>query len=891
MKIGVQKPIGRVAVSALLLLAAFLGVVPAVSALPPLTVNHFSGCSFSAGSGCSGTIQVAATGDVIVFTAQLNAFGGTAGNTVSVTSVSDGSSDVFAKIGAKEIVVGPGPNCSSGSSGCYDAEIWSTKTALAPGIYTITVVMSGIGSGVGTFGYLDTTGAQPQTGNVGSGSSASGVTSGHLTSSLSWTGPAIVISAVTIDGCSSASETFTPSAGFSPGCVLSNFPPAGMYATAATSPNNAAWSIVGGGSSQYAQFAAVFTAGLFTCSITNFDGGNYVVAGNGKFYNFFCEIQSSGVSTTNAMINQVKVRFNDSNTGSCTLTCFSTASPNIVILDYSNVTKQASLDSGSSVAILGTPNVVQGFNSATGVRSMNITFPVQMTVPFSVASLNRGIELYALLNGTAGSRGFEYVQTKYFNIIDAGNGGGGGVTLKQQGLCGTPPGADTFQMLCQYNASPKSWIAENATYYQLQHYQAQFSLETADPSGNPSPYYWQIFNETGTGCKGADCPSQNSGDWKIDAGLYTWDNTSLTCCWVKTIHVRLQTVMGRVGSNNLWTKFAAAWYDGSTLIANQTFHAFVPTDGGSGVHGQLGPSSVGIWLNFWYSQNNASMELGGEVGAYYTGMHNTGYLIWTSWSPFQGNFSNSQAFMPLKDHTGKLMSAQQAQMTKVYMNMSRPGGPFFAGQDNFQIITTNFAEQEFNTASQGMTGIVTPTFQLAVVPTVQSNSIFSPIINAIKSIATYFIKGLQAVGAVIWKALGSQFPWFTNFWSGVGGALVTFFKLFEDVIGSLISFLVLLASWFATLFNPIFNTITAAWTQINSLLAWLKYVPTQDIGPTIEVFVIIVFGLSLLEALFTNDWPYIIKLVSGAWRITEAILTWTWRLAKFVVDTIVGLIP
>lgn len=667
---------------------------------------------------------------------------------------------------------------------------------------------------------------------------------------------------------------FTPGASFTktPGPTF-----AAMYSVAGLSgATNFPQTNSGGLFIELGLMFALYGSGSFTCSITNMDAGNYLIAGNSKFYDFSCEAQSGAIGPMNAAFSDMKVSFNDSNTGSCAVTCFSPGMPSTVILDYDNATGASEVDQGGNLVTMGTPSATSSYNSTDGVRTLDVVFPVSLNTN-AITAVDRGIQLFANLSNGA-SRGLQYVRKDYFNILLSGDGGGSISHAVISGLCSIPSGADVFQTICAYGSDSHNWIAENATFYQLQQYQAQFSIETLDQYGNPSSAFWQNYANSGSGTN----PSSNAGDWHIDAGLYYWDNTSSTCCWVQGIHVQLSMKEGRVGSSNLWTEIDAVWNNGKNQIANQTFYAFVPDD--------TTGSQVNVWLNFWYSQNNGSSNEGGEVGAYFTGMHKVGGIISSSWSPFLGNQSSVQVFTPIVDHSGYLMNAGQVQLTKVYMNMSRPGAPeVHTNQANFEILTSNFQEQEFNTAPGGiMTGIATPTFAIAVVPVLQSNSIFSPIINALKSVATLIAKALVNVGTLIWSGLGSRFPWFTGSLSFMAGFIVNLLGFVETIFFWIFDVLKFTYGLIGIVFYPI-SAIIGAWDYI--LGTYGGIFKGADLQAMIEIVVIYIFVGWVLDNAEKGNGTAFLEAATMGWRIADSMAWWVWAIAKFFIDAAEGLIP
>ena len=861
------RSIGLMAMLLLSSMLVFSQVPQAHAAIP--VMNNFVKCGTANTDFITCSLVVASVGDAIYVTIQAYDNQQASFTDLFTVSLADGSSDSFASIVSSHGIIGGGADCDH--SACFDAEVWAAK-ATASGTVSFTVTISHVltsGNGITVVAY-DYSGAEVVASATASilcaplAGGCAAATTMQTSSSAVIGHDSVVIASLKPNG---NLANLVPGAGYEMFICLAGCGSAGASeignSSSVSSPTAFPFTYVANPAvNQYALAGAVFgpaPLGRFTCSITNMDAGNYLVAGINKFYDFSCQVQSNGIGFTNYPINDIQIKFNDS--------------LNVYVFEYNNSTGVASIDSGSSESLLGTPTIVQSYN--TGVRSMNITFPVSLN-QHALDSLKRGLQLYAQSGGNT-TRGFEYVHKGYFNIINKG----GQPTQANTGLCSVPPGADQFQAICAYGSNSHNWIAMNATYYNLLSYQTQFAIELRNLTGGLDlPAFWQNYANSGTGTN----PSSNKGDWRLNFGFYHWDNSSSTCCWVKGINVVLQMLQGRVGKNNLWTQLDVLWYNGASLITNQTVIDFVPSSGANG------PSSVQVWLNLWYSQNNASTSQGGEVGAFYTGMHNTGYLIWSSWSPFQGNQTQAQTLMPLTDHLGATMSAQQAQFTKVFMNMSRPGAPLaHAKQYNFEIETDQFQIQEFNIASAGMTGIATPIFAVAIVPTIQSSSIFSPIINAIKSIATFFSNALVALGNIVWAGLGARFPWFTGAISNFESLLISLAQLMVTLVINFISILKFLYAEAGLILVPI-QIIGGAWKFIQG--SYNTVFGGASLSAMIEIALIFFFTTWFFSTMESKSPAEgLMKMASTAWRVLDAILYWTWAVAKLLIDSVEGLIP
>jgi hypothetical protein len=846
----------RITIGALILISALVAMPIPANAVTP-TVANTAGHSCDAGGGgvssCMVTLTVANIGDTVAVA--LDWLSNGAGVTAGVQTISGGGI-TFVSQRLDTFVYCPAPTC--GLTPFYAGEqIWS-GAATSTGMKTFTVswvnAMNTADLEAWDMTSVPVTAVDTQTGEcafgIGCGATAQTTASSPLSPGLT-----LAISTVVAGETIGASSTgFTK---ISTGATST----AGQYSTTASSvaspthyaiatnsaclPNGCEWGTIG------ATFGVVLT-GPFTVVITNKDAGSYLIP-QGKFYDFQATVASSSIAGVNYLINDVKVRFNDS--------------VNIVVVEYNNSTQTFSVNSGNSFISLGSGGVTSSI--LAGVRTIVIHFSIALT-SLIIDSKNRGIELYAS-NSNGDTRGFEYVQKNYFNILNQG----GQVETKVSGLCSAPVGADIFQTICQYQASPKSWIAENSTWYKLQAFQAQFSIKLANNYGNSDSFLWQDYPNSNAGAEN----STNPGDWKINVGLYYYDNTT----WVKGINAVITMLKGDQGTVDEWTQYNVQWYNGNTFVENTTSGPVVNWI-------EQNPlSQTSLWVNLWYSNNNASTSEGGRVSAYYTGMHNSGYLWWSSWSPLVQNSTSSQAFLPLLDHTGKTMSVTQALFTKVYMNMSRPGAPaVHTGQVNFQVITRAFQVQDFLRTNGPMAAVDTPVFNPAVIPIIQNTGFFSPIIKAIQYIATLFLNGLQYLGTVIWTGLGARFPWFTNALGTFATLVVSFATLIGQIAGYLSAFLIFMTSAFGPVIT-IMTVIGQAWATIQGI--YLPIFTGANLSAMITIVVLWIFSGYIIEAAEKEDTGAFIRLATGAWHVTQTILFWTWALAKVLIDTIEGLIP
>jgi hypothetical protein len=603
--------------------------------------------------------------------------------------------------------------------------------------------------------------------------------------------------------------------------------------------------------------------GSFTCSIRNMDAGNYLLP-NGKVYDFRCSVQSNAISGGCACaIEDMRMQFNDT--------------VHIITLEYSNSTAENGfigfkILNGASYVGLATGSVI---NSISGtVRNMTVDFKISLGTSILDAS-NRGIQLYADL-GTLYPRGYEYVQISYFNILNQG----GGVSQTKSGACSVPKGSDVYGTTCKYGANTHNWIATNTTWANLQHYQTQFSLFFSD--GNTQTKFSDFMQgdsflmQDHTHNGGNAENSTNAGNWIVKVGLYHYDNST----WVKGLNVVLRMLKGDQGTNDEWTTDNAVWYNGNTLVRNDTINCWI---------GQAPKASLDLWVDLWYSNNNASTSQGGRVGCYWTAMHNSGFLWWSSWSPQLQNQTSSLLMAPILDHNGKTQTAGAGgQFSKIGWNMSRPVAGIYLKQPNFNITSYAFQTENFLKTNPPMLGIPVPSFTAAAVPILQSNSFFGPIITAIQYIAKLIIDGLTSLGNFIWAGLGARFPWFTAFWGSAGALVVNLWTDLAQIIGYLIAFLGLISSFFGPVVT-IINVIGAAWGTIQGI--YLPIFSGANLSAMITLAVLWIFGGWVLENAETGNSGAFFKGATVAWRITSTFLFYTLWFAKLIIDTVEGLIP
>lgn len=598
----------------------------------------------------------------------------------------------------------------------------------------------------------------------------------------------------------------------------------------------------------------------FAASITNADCGNCVIAGNGKFYDFRASVSSDAVDSINHNYNfaVTSISFNDS-IHSITIYYF-----------YGNHTTILAGGAGATVT-LGSTKATDTYDASSQTYSTVVDFYITFNSNVLDAA-NRGLYLQSCLNELGLFHCTSYIQTDTFNIL---NVGGLTETLKR-GDCGKVPGGDVFSTECNYSSPPyPAWIATNSTWIDLQSYSTQFSYVVSD-NGTGNAQYWQDYGKSSGGAEN----SANANDWATDIGFYFFDNST----WVKGPHVVVSMQRGDNGTNDEWTVLNTVFYNGNTLVSNQSISAWIE---------QNPLSQVRIFVDIWYNTVNASTTWGMRTNAYWLGMNQAVYLgLWGgSWSPRIQNASTSQAYGTLFDHNGDVFSSTQIQCTKVFWNMSRLGPPeVHMGQNNFRITSNQFQIQQFNLAASlsQMGGVVTPIYTAPEIPNLPQAGFFSPLYAAIQSIAGFFVNALVALGNVVWQQLSVRFPWFTTTISIFTLFIAQYYNFLTFLINTILGLLTWLYSIIGIVFIPI-NILISAYNYIQ--ITYLPIFGGVPLSAMIEIMVIVFFASAFFDWMSKGDTGKFVQLARISWNIVNTIYYGLYWIAKFLVDAIEGLIP
>jgi hypothetical protein len=312
-----------------------------------------------------------------------------------------------------------------------------------------------------------------------------------------------------------------------------------------------------------------------------------------------------------------------------------------------------------------------------------------------------------------------YNNTETLGIIKHIYNLGGAMSYEFINDAGKVTGGDVFEIYSQYNTSFSVADAESA-YRRLQHVHIQASLDVEDND---------VF------------------DTKVNTGIYKFgiricENNS----WVDQYYCQIDIVNGAVDKGGVlsngkaWIVYDVQWFainaSGVETQIKQDFVTAYP-DCGDEVNNPVTTSK--FWVDLWFSKYNYSTVIAGRFSPYYYGMDQTGFILWTDWSPIMFNETSSMFFYTNYDSNGNIRKTTDVEMVKVFARIETA-----VNTDTNLWSLRNYEIFDIETAHDRMSGIDTPVFEPVKVADMPSGGFVAPIVKAI-----------QSIGNIIWSgALG-----------------------------------------------------------------------------------------------------------------------------------------
>ncbi len=529
-----------------------------------------------------------------------------------------------------------------------------------------------------------------------------------------------------------------------------------------------------------------------------------------------------------------------------------------VTLRWDSITRIASHVSGSNITTMGT--VTSTLNTA--INQLTVTFPILFKKEV-LDALN--VDIKARANDTNGvDTGWITIATDAFSIYNLG----GLVQTVASGTAGRVAGGDTFEL----QAANKTSAFANQTFRKIQQFRAQFGLRLSDEAAGTG----FVIGFQDLAHNGGSELYMDKGDWQVEMAMNYCDPSAKVM--VKGFYVIFMMEDGDLGTNDLWTRINATWYDrDDTKIKSDLFTAWPET--------QI--ATTRFWVDMWFNKINASSVGGGRLNAYYTGMDTTAFLLWQGgWSPMITNSTDSLAFIPLLDNASNSITSPQLDLMSVSVNISRPANS--AGTDGRNITATlvGWTQLDMKFALGQMKGIDTPVPVETKVPDMPVSGFFAPLIAAVLGIGTFVAEGIGSLATMAWDALDSQFPFVTTGIESIYKLTISFgafLGVISNNLSSLLDYFAGNLSFFTTL-------VDAAGSSFGFITVWLAPFATNLDG-WITLFLIIFVVIPFTVKTANGDLGGMESDLRKAGGIIQTGLDWSLRLLNTVVNFITGLLP
>lgn len=479
------------------------------------------------------------------------------------------------------------------------------------------------------------------------------------------------------------------------------------------------------------------------------------------------------------------------------------------------------------------------------------------------------VDILGFLNTTnAGTVNWEVVEADYFHIYSKG----GRTEWYSSGSAGLVEAGDTWEIFANQGGA----VAVNQTWRKVQHMRINFGLRLYDLNETQwEDMLWQDYDHSGEPPDplGTE-PFSDSGDWLLKISFWYCDPFDE---WTEGWSVMLIMEEGDIGPDDYWTTLHAYWYRNDVLIKNDTITCFVEKEP---------QARVKIYADLWFNQINASKVAGGRVNPEYYGMSQdiTGLqdILWGNWAPLIHFDTDSDYFYPLVSSNGTEISATQLDLMKVEFTLEHAG----TGDSDhyFTVFLSDFNIAEKTQTTKQMVGVQTPAIMKPLVPDMGPIGVFGTLYQILSNFASGILRALSDVGTWVWNQMNNYIPYFTEFWDAVYKMAETFYSwlvLIWGYITQLLAFLGTLLGYLSIPADIISNFVSFFQTAYDATIGQTSQ-PLQ----VISLILIILLGMSILNAFDKGDFGFIWGLGTKTWGIAHALYDLGFNLITFVVNMI-----
>ncbi len=448
---------------------------------------------------------------------------------------------------------------------------------------------------------------------------------------------------------------------------------------------------------------------------------------------------------------------------------------------------------------------------------------------------------------------------------------GGLKSWAANGNAGLVNQGDTFEIFSDESGS----VQVNQTWRKLQAYHFQNSWKVAETAGFTSNYD-EYFQDPAHNDGGNEKDS-GPGDWTVYYTFYYCDVNNDQ--WVRGWEAQIETAEGDVGTNDAWIALNIAWYRRGVLMSTDKIYTFPEPDE---------KAEIRLWTDLWFNRENASRVHGGRVYPYYYGMDKDGPLIfWATWAPTFQNATTSFYVNATLGADDRIMTVRDLDFMKIGINITR-GLDTGTGNFNnpFRFSLVNYEISEITQAQGRMVGIPTPIKVSTQVPDLGVAGFLQPLWAIFSRLGGIIMDALRAGAGALWSFVAQQAPWFTSFWELAYELIVTLFGWIPNLT-DLIFTVGDLASPYTGFIGTIIKIITEGSDFVSDALAPFA----GNFDALLFLIFLGMFVFPLMQRINDGDWNGVKEEINMFYQAINAVLLWLYRMVKFVIDFIVGLIP